>query len=250
MFARKNWFFVHRWLALVVSIQLLAWSVGGFMFSILDIEEVRGNADRKKIQEDSLLTTAQTVTPQQVLAIANANGHESITRLMLKNRHNRLRYECYSQSKPVCVVDAETGEYQGTISTDEAGRIAIADFKHEARVLSVKLLKENPPGEYRDGLLPAYQVILDHEREPHIYLSAVTGAVTKRRNSLWRTFDFFWMLHIMDYRHRTNFNHWLLSGMSVLAIATSLTGLVLWWWRIPGVGKREKRAEQVSEGAH
>ena len=82
---------------------------------------------------------------------------------------------------------------------------------------------------------------LDHPREPHIYVSAITGKVTKRRNKLWRTFDFFWMLHIMDYRNRENINHWLLSGMSILAILTSVSGLVLWWWRIPRIRAMRER---------
>lgn len=233
MTSRKKWFFIHRWLALIVSVQLLAWSIGGFVFSILDIEDVRGNTDRASATLDPLPADEIVVTPRQALSAARSNGHDQVTQLVLKRRLDRLHYECYWQGKPLCVVDAETGEYREKISEGDAKSIALADFKHEAKVRSVQLITENPPGEYRDEILPAYQVQIDHPREPHIYVSAVTGAVTKRRNSLWRTFDFFWMLHIMDYQNRQNFNHWLLSGMSILAISTSLTGLVLWWLRVP-----------------
>jgi hypothetical protein len=36
------------------------------------------------------------------------------------------------------------------------------------------------------------------------------------------------MLHIMDYREREDFNHWLLTCMSALAVLTAATGLTLW----------------------
>ena len=51
--------------------------------------------------------------------------------------------------------------------------------------------------------------------------------MTARRNDRWRVFDFFWMLHVMDYRERENFNHPLLISMAGLALATVLAGLVL-----------------------
>lgn len=42
---RKANYLIHRWLGLIVSLQLLAWSLGGFMFSVLEIENVRGERD-------------------------------------------------------------------------------------------------------------------------------------------------------------------------------------------------------------
>ena len=44
--SKRNAYLVHRWLGLIVGVQLLAWSFGGFTFSILNIENVRGNLDR------------------------------------------------------------------------------------------------------------------------------------------------------------------------------------------------------------
>ena len=76
--------------------------------------------------------------------------------------------------------------------------------------------------------MPVYRVILDHPKKPHIYVSPVTGEIITRRNRPWRLFDFFWMLHIMDYGERESFNHLLLTFMSLLAITTSASGLVLW----------------------
>ena len=48
-----------------------------------------------------------------------------------------------------------------------------------------------------------------------------------RRNDDWRFFDFFWMLHIMDYQERENFNNPLLITASMFALFTVLAGLLL-----------------------
>jgi len=99
-------------------------------------------------------------------------------------------------------------------------------------LVSVQLVAEAQyRGEYRGKPAPAWRVDLEHPKRPHIYVDAVTGEALARRNRLWRLFDFFWMLHIMDYRARESFNHPLLTAMSALALATGLSGLGLWGWR-------------------
>ena len=44
---------------------------------------------------------------------------------------------------------------------------------------------------------------------------------------MWRIFDFVWMLHIMDYQDRDNFNTWLLISAAALALIISLSGMYL-----------------------
>jgi hypothetical protein len=57
---------------------------------------------------------------------------------------------------------------------------------------------------------------------------------------MWRVFDFFWMLHIMDYGERENFNSPLLITASVVGWVLAVTGIwlvVLWLMR-----RKKKRA--------
>ena len=51
--------------------------------------------------------------------------------------------------------------------------------------------------------------------------------VTARRNDRWRWFDRFWMLHVMDYEGRDNFNSLLLQVVSGLGLVTVLSGFAL-----------------------
>ncbi|MCH7701380.1 MAG: PepSY domain-containing protein, partial [Planctomycetes bacterium] len=158
----------------------------------------------------------------------------SVREIRLRERFARTVFEFLDGSgQPLGAVDAYSGEFMARVSEAEAKEAAIADFIHRSPVVSITLLEGEPPSEFRGGPMPVYQVILDHPKNPHLYVSPITGDVLKRRNKVWRLFDFFWMLHIMDYRDRNDFNHWLLTAMSVLAILTSASGLTLWWWRIP-----------------
>lgn len=233
---KRNLYMFHRWVGLIVGLQLLAWSVGGFMFSILDIENVHGDLDREKQPPASIQFEQVVVTPAQANEAVVEAGilTDDSTQIMLRSRFDRPVYEFFDpEGIPLVAVDALTGQVIHQINEDQIRTIALQDFKPEAVIASLELLTEEPPSEFRGGPMPVYRVILDHPQEPHLYISPVTGEVLKRRNNPWRLFDFFWMLHIMDYDERKDFNHPLLTGMSLLAILTSATGLALWVWRIP-----------------
>lgn len=250
LFSKKRWYLIHRWVALIVSLQLLAWSVGGMMFSLLDIENVRGNIDRRQDPRAVLRLQEVDHTPSEAATAAREAGADTsaLSRIVLRSRQGRQRYELFDvNNQPICVVDALGGRVTLEISEEEARQAAIADFTEPVTVRSVQRLVGEPPSEYRGGSMPVYQVIVDHPKEPRLYVDPVTGVVLKRRNSVWRLFDFFWMLHIMDYGGRDNFNHPLLTGMSILAVVTSASGLILWWWRIPR--KRKSQAEKTAVGA-
>jgi uncharacterized iron-regulated membrane protein len=224
---RKSAYVTHRWLGLIVSLQLLAWSAGGFVFSILHIESVRGERDvgappYEPLGPDviaALPASARTPVEQSVAAGVPVGA------VTLVDRGLGPRWEV--RDTDGVFVASETGR----LTPDDAERVARRDFAHEPAGAVVELIETDPPIEYRAKPLPAYRVTLDHPKRPHLYVDARTGEITARRNRRWRVFDFFWMLHTMDYKERDDFNHPLLTGFSVLAMATSLSGLVLWTWR-------------------
>ena len=89
-----------------------------------------------------------------------------------------------------------------------AARIAEADHAGDLRAARVTRIAAND-SEYR-GALPAWRVDFEDGEGRSIYVAADTGAVTARRSTLWRAYDFLWGLHIMDWRGHENFNTWLL----------------------------------------
>jgi hypothetical protein len=88
-----------------------------------------------------------------------------------------------------------------------------AEFIHDA------------PNEYRGGSLPAWKI--DFADATTLYLDPVTAKVHAVRSTKWRIFDFFWMLHIMDYDERDDFNSPLLIIAAAFGVLTSASGLAL-----------------------
>lgn len=245
---RKGTYLAHRWLGLLISLQLLAWSVGGFVFSVLDIRAVRGELDSTHSTEVQLDSEALALLPDPVRsAITQLAETSSIARLELLDRGLGPHWEARDTSGILLARFATDGTIAGPITPAAANTIAQRDFAHEARVIASNLIETDPPTEYRGRPLPAYRVELDHPKNPHIYVDASSGEITARRNRSWRVFDFFWMLHTMDYKGRDDFNHPLLTGASLLAIATSGTGLTLWAWRaLPK--RRRKNPAAIAAG--
>ena len=69
---------------------------------------------------------------------------------------------------------------------------------------------------------------LDDPVDTKIWVSALRGTVVTRRNNRWRWFDWFWMLHTMDYQMRDDFNTWWLKAVSLRGVTTAVSGFVLW----------------------
>jgi hypothetical protein len=139
------------------------------------------------------------------------------------------------------IFDALTGKQLSPIGKESAIKIALADFGSATEVASAELIETvSSHSEYRKKELPAWRVSLQHESGTVIYVSANRGLVTARRNSQWRLFDFFWMLHTMDYQGRDNFNTWLLLVATLLATLSMASGYWL-WWRSSRIRSRWKR---------
>lgn len=226
---RKFAYLAHRWLALVIVLQLLAWSVGGFLFSVLDIRYVRG-------ETASALRPARpldpAVLPDRLAAACESLHLPSIARAELIDRGLGPRWELRDEQSRLVACVLPDGVPAPALTRADAERLALGDFLHPVSVLNAILIEADAPTEYREKPIPAWQVALDHADAPRLYVHAATGEITARRNRAWRLFDFFWMLHTMDYRTRDDFNHPLLTAASLLAIATAGTGLALWVWRL------------------
>lgn len=232
---RKSNYLIHRWLGLIVSLQLLAWSVGGFMFSVLDIESVRGERDIGAMPFEPMNRHIIAVLPSSIQPAIRelASERPDLATVELIDRGIGPSWEIRSTSGDLLArLDPESGRTLPPISERDARTLAERDFAHSAPIRSVELIAADPPTEFRNGELPAYRVSIDHPKQPRLYIDARTGQVVSRRNRTWRTFDFFWMLHTMDYRGRDDFNHPLLTVFSLLAIATSGSGIALWGWRV------------------
>ena len=204
---------IHKYLSLFVSIQLLLWTVSGIYFAYNKIELVRGEHLRNQsIEELSFdLTDLPEIQAKSINIFMRMD--QPIIKINTINGISYLNQDGSSASK---------------ISLDEA--MMIVKNKTFLNPLSALEIFDVPAGaEYRGRQLPLYQVITDHQDNIKVYLDALSGEIVAIRSSSWRIWDFLWGLHIMDYVDRDNINNILLKIFSILALISSLSGVILFF---------------------
>lgn len=219
---RKWWFSIHKWVGLVVGLQILAWTVSGLFMTWFPIEDVRSEKNIREAAPRDLQLAKDLIAPDRAIAAAKA----PVSRLELVDVAGRWMWRIDSKGKPFMLIDAEQGKVVSPLDEAAARNIAGADFAGAGKIVSATLIEKDPPIEYR-RTLPVWQIAFDDTDETRLYVEPLTGKVTARRSNLWRTYDFLWSLHIMDYTERENFNHWPIVVMAFLGLVLSITGFGL-----------------------
>ncbi len=166
---------VHKFIGLVVSVQLLLWTISGIFFSFNKIDQIRG---------ENYLKSVEQITPEKI----------------------------------------------SRISFDEAKEIVIK--KTYLKPISVEEITEEKRGsEFRGRNLPLYKLSsLDaKDKEVNVYIDPSLGKIVAIRTFEWRLWDLMWGLHIMDWRDRDDINNLFLKIFSILALISSITGIVLFF---------------------
>ena len=221
----------HRWLGLIVSIQLLMWTASGLFFSIPDITDVRGEQYLSQTHSINInqLARENLVSISTIVDIAKVNLEANET-VLLKHRAGRLIYQVEKNApEKKLIFDALTGQPMTYITSTEA--LSIVSARTELSPTEAVLINEPKTGsEFRGRDLPLYKVTVTKPKKGIVYVDPVTGEIAAIRTKLWRAWDFLWSLHIMDYQERDDFSQWLLRLFSALGVLTVLSGIILWFY--------------------
>lgn len=223
---RRWWFSIHKWVGLVIGLQVLAWMVSGFFMTAVPIEQVRSEHNIKR--PEPLDLRAHAAAPVPLAALQQLTG--TVTRLELGEMVGAPVWRVDLDGKPAAVIDAKSGALLSPLDEASVRRIAEADFAGEGKIVSAGLISKDPPIEYR-GALPVWQLVFGDDSETHLYVSGATGKVVARRSGLWRVYDFLWSLHIMDYDTRDDFNNWLVVIVSAAGLILTVTGVAILFYR-------------------
>jgi uncharacterized iron-regulated membrane protein len=206
----------HKWLGLIVGVQVILWVASGLFMTAVPIETVRG--------EHNIRKAAPVVLPTDGLPPLSAilKGEATRAELVLLNGAPVWRID--REGAAHSLLDAKTGAVLSPLDAAAALAIAKSDFSGPAEARGVVLIAQDAPIEYR-AALPVWQVQFGDAEGTRLYVSPLTGKVVARRTNTWRIYDFLWSLHTMDYRGRDDFNHPLVVIASALALILSLTGL-------------------------
>ena len=105
------------------------------------------------------------------------------------------------------------------------GAATRASYRGEWKAGAARLLERSM--EVRDHAGAVWRVDVQDADETAVYVSAATGEIVAHRNRSWRVFDVAWMLHIMDYGGRSDFNHPLVIVSAVLGVLLVAGGVWL-----------------------
>jgi len=190
---------IHRYLSIFIAIQLLLWTLSGIYFAFNKIEMVRGEQYRLPLDTE--------------YRIFKRLGEEIIE----TNENGLKTYLTHPDKLPV-----------KNLLPEEA--ITIAKEKTSLIPIEVSFIEKEERGvEYRGRRLPIYKISTDTKDGINIYLDPITGDIAAIRSDSWRAWDLLWALHIMDYQDRDNINNILLKIFSVLALISSITGIILFF---------------------
>lgn len=234
---------IHKWLALLMAIQILFWFVSGLFFAIAPIERVRSEHVIAKAQSVPIRLD-EAGDGLRRIATAGAQPAEKVELRTMLGRPVALVSS--AQGRPR-LYDVTSGRLLSPISNDLAVRIAEADLAGNDRAQRVELVTTESP-EYR-GALPAWRVDFDDGANRSLYIAVDTGAVGARRSTLWRTFDFLWSLHIMDFKDHEDFNTPLLIIATALGLVVILTGIVMFPSRLGYNAWRRRRRAAAAKSA-
>jgi hypothetical protein len=77
-----------------------------------------------------------------------------------------------------------------------------------------------------------------------VFVAVDTGKITAVRTGTWRLYDFFWSLHIMDWKNHENFNTWWLLAFAIGGLVLGIAGTVLLFIRWPL--RRKRKAKRIA----
>jgi len=209
---------IHKWVGLVIGLQFLIWAISGTAMALLPMDEVAGGeaADQNP--------PAIPAGSKAWLRVQKELGKEPIATLSLRAMPQAQAF-LVTTSRGVRLFDANDGQ-PILIDGKIAKTIASAGHPTSAAVTRVAALEELTLA-VREHELPIWQVDFADEKNSSYYVSGTTGEILERRNDSWRWWDFFWMLHNMDYAKRTSFNHPLIIMIGFAMSWLAVTGFWL-----------------------
>lgn len=212
---------LHKWLGLVVGLQLLIWLASGLYMVIVDLDFIHGDSLVKNTRQtlqvpDSSLVSIKSLRQQYPDA-------DSIGLQALQGRS----YYLVSTADHRYLIDPGSGAVVSPLGEDRVREIARYHFNGDAPIRSIELLSKNPPAEIGKRPLPLWRVDFDDRFNTSFYINPDSGTLATRRHRYWRIFDFLFMLHIMDYEQRSDVHNPLLKVAQFTGVGFAITGIWL-----------------------
>lgn len=206
---------IHKYLSFFISVQLLLWTISGIYFAFNKIELVRGEQYLKKTEESYDLSIFNfKIDKASDIDFQKRLGKE----IIIINSNDSVRYldKFGMPVKKMSSIEAMESVINQTSLTP---------------LIAEEVLNEKAGSEFRGRSLPIYKVKTKSKDDSkiNVYINMYSGNVVAIRSDKWRIWDLMWGLHIMDWKERDNIDNLFLKIFSILALVSSLTGIMLFF---------------------
>ncbi len=223
---------LHKWLGLIVGLQLAIWLVTGLYMVIVDLDFIHGDPLVKNTQQ----TLSLPASPQVSIDTLRQQ-YPTATAIDLRTVMGKPFF-AVTTPKQRYLLNPQNGAVVSPLDEKTAREIATFHFNVKAAIVNIELLTDNPPTEIGRRPLPLWRVDFDDRFSTSFYINPYTGALATRRHQYWRIFDFLFMLHIMDYDERADAHNLLLQVAQFTGVGFAITGLWLLFYSF----KRRRKA--------
>ena len=230
---------LHKWLGLLVGIQVLLWLLSGLYMVIVDIDFIHGDPLVRNTQKPLDTGFAPGITMARL-----RSDYPTATAIALQPLLDRPVY-AVSTPRARHLVDALTGDVLSPLNEAAARTIAAYHYNGDAAVTRATLVTSHAPLEIRGRTLPLWKIDFDDHLATSFYIDPASGALVTRRHAYWRVFDVMWMLHIMDYRERDEVHHALLWIAQAVALTLLLSGAWVLAHRLTAISRRKQRMRRL-----
>tara|TARA_R110002072_G_scaffold231648_2_gene389027 strand:+ start:393 stop:1091 length:699 start_codon:yes stop_codon:yes gene_type:complete len=210
---------LHNILGLVVGGQVVLWIVSGFFFTIFPIEQVRGEHLRAEAPAAIALPAAGLV-PIDGLVGAD------VATVRLKPFLGGAAFETETPAGKA-LFDAATGAPLAPLNEDLARQVAETGWAGDGTLTTLALVDPAPREAGRGHGRAMWRAGFDGNDTATFWIDPQTGDIAAVRTGLWRTFDLFWGLHIMDWTNRETFTSWWMKLAAFLSLVLTLAGIWL-----------------------
>lgn len=232
---------LHKWLSLIVTIQLSIWLGSGLFFNLMDHSKARGNEYQIKVPQLVTIDHERLLEPNYILEqqVKSVNSIKLIELVgqpyYLLNHHRGLYKHLYNEHT---LLNAYTGEIK-IIENTVAQDIAISTYGGVGNISSsIKI--SSPIDDFPKERNVVWRVNFDDELKTSIYIDASSGRLVGHSNDDKRFADFFFMLHFMDYGTLGSFNNWQIIFFALLTLLFCITGFI-WTLELLSKGRYKVR---------
>ncbi|MBB1270260.1 PepSY domain-containing protein [Shewanella sp. SR44-3] len=259
-----RWQVLHKWLALLIGLQLLLWIVSGLALNLIPSEVFNTELHRNQAKPVALGINQPPMMSLATLAAKLPNQH--LLSVELIQVHGKPMYKLLLKDK-LQLTPPQTAYYWAMGSTADFNPVSW-DLKMLAELArssyqpwplqSSRLQQDSEPQQNSEPLEtiaqphiaklhfsapqllqhgeggfqtqdPVYLVTVNDEAQTRIYLNGASGEVLAHKNSRSNIKEWLFMLHFMDYApdNGLSFNHLWTQIVALLSLLLGISGAAL-----------------------